>query len=102
VIEPVTGGNAATCWWPGRELDFVQVGDRRIDGRIVPLHNGLAPLAVGLVDRLLDVIDRFVLGQYVGQGEEAGLHDRVDASAHPGFASDGQRIDHVELQLACR
>src|SRR5215813_7773804 len=32
-------------------------------------------------------------------GEEAGLHDRVDSSSHPGFARDLIGINHIQLEL---
>ena len=38
-------------------------------------------------------------GQDAGDGEEAGLHDRVDADAHAGVLGHLVGVDHVELQL---
>ena len=43
-------------------------------------------LAVGLLDRLLDLRDRLLARQHAGDREEAGLHDRVDAAAHARVA----------------
>jgi hypothetical protein len=35
--------------------------------------------------RLLDLRDGLVAREHAGEGEEAGLHDRVDAPAHAGL-----------------
>jgi hypothetical protein len=48
------------------------------------LHHFLALAAVGLLDGVFDLLDGFLARQHAGQGEEAGLHDRVDARAHAG------------------
>ena len=37
--------------------------------------------------------------RFLGNGEEAGLHDRVDASAHARFLRYLVRIDHEEFHL---
>ena len=66
----------------GRDLDALEGGQRRVDGGEVALHDRPATRAVGLLDRRLDVADRLVGGQHTGQGEEARLHDGVDAVAH--------------------
>ena len=63
------------------------------------LHNCFAALAVGLLDRLLDLRDGFFARQHAADGKEAGLHDGVDARAHPGFARDRVAVDHIELDL---
>jgi len=55
-----------------------------VHGRVVLLYDDLAAPAVGISDRLLDLLDGFVLGQHTGDGEEAGLHDGVDAATHAG------------------
>ena len=34
-----------------------------------------------------------------GQLEEAGLHDGVDPTAHPGLVGDGECVDHPEVDL---
>ena len=80
-------------------LHLVQVGQRLVDRGEVPLDDLLALLAVGLLDRLLDLGDGLLARQHAGDGEEAGLHDRVDAPAHAGVLGDLVGVDHVELQL---
>ena len=46
-------------------------------------RTSLALLAVGLLDRLLDLRDRLLARQDAGEREEAGLHDGVDAPPMP-------------------
>jgi hypothetical protein len=41
-----------------------------------------ALFAIRLLDGLLDLGDGLIARQYAGDGEEAGLHDGVDARAH--------------------
>ncbi len=77
----------------------MQVFQRGIDRREVLLHDGFAALAVGLLDRVLDLLDRFVLGQHAADGEEARLHDGVDTAAHAGRFGHFVAVDHEELQL---
>ena len=87
---------AVTC---SRHLDLVQMAQRRIHGGEVLLHHRFAALAVGLLDGVLDGGDRFLARQHAADGEEAGLHDGVDAPAHAGLARHRVAIDHVEPQL---
>ena len=37
--------------------------------------------------------------QHAADGEEAGLHDGVDAAAHAGIVGHLVAVDHVELEL---
>ena len=83
----------------GRDLHFVQVFERGIHGGEVLAHDGLAALAVGLLDGVLDGGDGFVARQHAADGEEAGLHDGVDAAAHAGRLRHLDGVNHVELQL---
>ena len=69
---------------------------------VVAVQQALALLAVGLFDRLLDVGDGLVPRQDAGDGEEAGLHDGVDAPAHAGALGDAVGIDDVEGAGPCR
>ncbi len=80
-------------------LDFVQVFQGVIDRGQVHLDDRFTFAAVGLADRLLDLLDRLIARQHAGDGEEADLHDRVDAAAHPGVARHSVGVDHVEFQL---
>ena len=82
-----------------RDLHFMQVFQRRIDRREVLLHHRLAALAVGLLDRVLDLLDGFILGQHAADGEEARLHDGVDAPAHARVFRHLVAVDDEELQL---
>jgi hypothetical protein len=69
----------------------------RIDGGVVAVQQLLALLAVGLLHRLLDLRDGLVLRQDAGDGEEAGLHDGVDAPAHAGLLGDAVGVDTKNL-----
>ena len=63
--SPRTAGSRVNLLvtWSGH-LDLVQGGDRAVDGREVPLHDRLAArLAVGLLDRVLDLLDRLLARQ---------------------------------------
>jgi hypothetical protein len=66
---------------------------------VIAAHHLGALLPVGLLDRLLDLGDGLVPGEHPGEGEEARLHDRVDAPTHPRRLRDLDRVDDVELQL---
>ncbi len=64
------------------------------------LPDDLLPLRpVGLLDRLLDGVDRLVARQHPRNGEEAGLHDGVDPRAHPRRLRDLVAVDDVEADL---
>ncbi len=57
-------------------------------GEVLP-HHRLAALPVRLLDGFLDCSDGFLARQDAADGEEAGLHDRVDPVAHAGlFATE--------------
>ncbi len=80
--------------------DFVQMREGGVDRGEVALHDRIAALAVGFLDRRLDRADRGVLRQHPAHREEAGLHDGVDAPAHAGLARHLVCIDDVNAQLA--
>ena len=63
------------------------------------LHHFLALLAVGLLDGVFDLVDGLLARQHAGEGEEAGLHDGVDARAHAGGLGDREGVNDVELEL---
>jgi len=48
---------------------------------------------------MLDLRDGFLAGQDAADGEETGLHNRIDAITHSGFISNIVRIDHIEVNL---
>ena len=80
-------------------LHLGELLQRTVDGREVPCHDDGATLSVGLLDRLLDAGHRLVGRQDSGQGEEAGLHHRVDAAAHALLDGDPVGVDHPELHV---
>ena len=82
--------------------NLVQVRERLIDHLAVAPHDLGPALAVGLLDRLLDVPDGFVAGQHAGDREEAGLHDRVDARAHAGPLRQVVGVDREKAESSCR
>ena len=84
-----------------RHLDFVQVFQGLVNRLEVALHNGLAALAIGLFNGVFDLVNRLLLWQYTADGEEAGLHDGVDAPAHAGLLRHFVSIDHVKAQFLC-
>ena len=57
------------------------------DGSQVPVDHDGAALAVAVLDRLGQSGHRLVEGEHTRDGEEAGLHDRVDAPADARPAS---------------
>ena len=77
----------------------MQVGKGGIDSSVVLLDNGFTALAVGLLDRFLDLGDRLILRQDTTDGKETGLHDGVDAYTHAGLFGDLICIDGVQLEL---
>ena len=64
--------------------------------------NGFAAFAVGFLDGLFDLFDGCFAGQDAADGEEAGLHDGVDAGAHAGFAGTVYAVDDVELDFLAK
>ena len=52
-----------------------------------------------MLDGLLQLAERIVGGQHPRQGEEAGLHHRVDAAAQAGGASNCCGVDGEQLHL---
>jgi hypothetical protein len=64
------------------------MGQCVIDGGEVAAYHLVPLLAVGLLDRFLDLGDGFLARQDAGDGKEAGLHDGVDPPAHAGLPGD--------------
>ena len=83
----------------GRHLDLVQVDQGLVHGGVVLLDDGFAAFAVGLLDGLLDLLNGFITRQDAGDGEEAGLHDGVDAATHAGLFGHIVGVDGVELEF---
>ena len=84
----------------GRHLDQAQVDQGVVHRLEVLAHHFLALAGVGLLDRILDFLNRLVARQHLGNGEEAGLHDGVDARTHAIVAGHLLGIDAVDLQLS--
>ena len=93
------GGPHAGGGGSGGDGHFVEVGQGLVHGVEVLLDDRITLLAVGLLDGLLDLGDGLLAGQHAGDGEEAGLHDGVDAHAHAGVLGHFVGIDDVELEL---
>ena len=81
-----------------RHVDALQPGQCLVDRRIVAFEQPAALAAVRLGDHLLDLCECRVGVDHPGDGEEARLHDGVDAPAHVGLLSNPVRVDHVDLQ----
>ncbi len=83
----------------GRYRHLMQMRQRAVDRGEVHVHDRLALAAVGLADRLLDMGDRLFAWQHAGDGEEAGLQDRVRPQAQPELPRDGGSVDHEQPQM---
>ncbi len=87
-----------------RNVYLMQMGQRGIDGGVVLFDDRLAALAVGLGNRFLDLGDGPLARQQrhgrgpFDEGEEARLHDGIDAPAHVGLVGHGVGIDNEEAQ----
>ena len=82
-----------------RNLHLGKMRNGGVHGLKVLLDDGFAALAVSFLNALLDFINGFIARQYAGDGKEAGLHNRVDATAHAGFCSHFMRVDNIEAQF---
>ena len=63
------------------------------------LNHRLAALAVGFLNGLFDRFNGIFTRQNSADGEEAGLHDGVDAIAHAGIARHFVAVDHKKSQV---
>ena len=77
----------------------MQGGQGLVHRRVVLLHHRLALPGVGLVNGFLDLRNRLLARQHVGNGEEARLHDGVDAAAHAGGLGHGIGVNHITFQF---
>ena len=77
----------------------MQVGEGLIDNLTVSTHYFRSTLAVSLLDRFLDLLNRFVAGQDSTDAKETRLHDRVDAPAHSDCLRERISIDRKETNL---
>ncbi len=65
-----------------------------IDGLEVSLHNRLTSLAIGLLNTLFNLSNRFFSWQDTADCEEAGLHDRIDTPFQAHAISNFMCVDH--------
>lgn len=65
----------------------------------VPLQDGAPPLAVALLDALLDAGLGLLLGKDAGELEEGRLHDGVDAPRKTHFPGQLVGVHHVDLEV---
>ncbi|MBV6467451.1 MAG: hypothetical protein PGMFKBFP_02812 [Anaerolineales bacterium] len=82
-----------------RDLDLEQVGDGRVHRVEVLTDDGLAALAVGLLDAAFDLGDGGFARQHAADGEEGRLHDGVHAPAHAGLLGHFVAVDDVEFEF---
>ena len=83
----------------GGHFNLLQLGNGAVNSNVVHTNDLVTLFAVRLLDGGLEGVDRLVLRQHAGDGEEAGLHDRIDACAETQLMGEGDRVDHVELDL---
>ena len=77
---------------------LVQMRQRRVDRGAVLLDHGRPGLAIGRFDRLPDMGQRVLARQDAGDGEEAGLHDGVDAHPETRRARDFVGVDDEDAR----
>ena len=83
----------------GRNSDFLNVLQGDIDGLVVHVEDFFASLAVGFDDGILDLPYGLLLRDDVGDLEESGLHDDVDAGTETDLVAELDAIDNEELKL---
>ena len=85
-----------------RNMDAVQRLDALVDRTVVHVDDLLALAAVGGDNRILEILDRIIERNDVGELEERRLHDHVEASAKAEIARDVNGIHRIELNVvAC-
>src|SRR6185369_5294935 len=83
----------------GRDLDFVDVLQGFVDGGVVHGDDLVARFAVALLDGALDFFKRGGQRDDVGDLEEGGLHDDVDARAQSQLFAQFDGVDDVEFEF---
>src|ERR1035441_5917921 len=63
------------------------------------LYNSFTTLAVGFLNSLLDLLNRFFARKHTADCKETGLHDGVDARTHACFTRYLVSIDDIKLNL---
>ena len=82
-----------------RQADFMQMRERVIHRLQIHFHHLVALFGVGLLDGIFDGFNGLVARQHAGEGEEADLHDGVDAAAHAAVTGDFGGVDDKEFRL---
>ncbi len=77
----------------------MNVADASFDGVVVHGDDLLALLAIGLGGGVLHVLDGVSLRNDVGDFEERGLQNGVDAAAQADLLADLDTVDGVELDV---
>ncbi len=80
-------------------LNFAQRRQRLIHRGEISAQHGFAALAVGLADRGLDLLYRFVARQDAGNRKEACLRYGVDAAGESGLLGHRKRVDYVHFEF---
>src|SRR5262245_37655523 len=80
-------------------IDLMKVLERRVYGFVVLSQHRLAAFAVSFLYRLLDFLNRFLARQNIADREEARLHNRVYANAHPGLPGNLIGVNDVEFEI---
>ena len=83
----------------GGNLYLHIAGGTGIDGIVVHLDHGLALLTVGLRGGVLHILNGVGLGNDLGNAEEGGLQNRVDAGAQANLLADLKAVDGIEINL---
>src|SRR5207247_6660350 len=84
--------------YPVWDLYFKQMSQSLVHRIKILFENGLAAVAIGLFDSFFDGCDGVGRRQDAADGEEAGLHDGVDAAPHFCVASYSVGIDDENTQ----
>src|SRR3984885_4555545 len=69
-----------------------------IDGGEVLRDDGIALLAVGLLDHVLDALHGFIARKHAGNREKAGLQDGVDLGAESGVSSNPRGVNDEQME----
>src|SRR6185436_1472553 len=82
-----------------RYWNLVEMSQCKIYDFTISPHYFRSTFAVSLLNRFLDVPDRFFTRQDSADAEEAGLHDRIYAPAHPDILRKRVSIDRKKADL---
>ncbi len=101
-LGPVSGGLfngfGRIRVFPGsRDIHLVDILHAALDGRVVHRDDLLALFAVRLRGGVLHELNRLIRRDNVGDLEEGGLQNRVDASAETELLADLDPVDGVEM-----